>query len=126
MTRPPEATRITILEEGPGNTVTVRLTGKLTSADYELFVPEIERLTEVHGTIRMLVELVDFHGWTAGALWEDTKFAARHFSDIERLALLGDSKWEKGMAVFCKPFTRAKVRYFERSDFAQAKAWLHD
>ena len=55
----------------------------------------------------MLVRLHDFHGWTAGALWEDIKFDLKHFAHIERLALVGDRKWEAGMAVFCKPFTTA-------------------
>jgi len=126
MTTTSQTTQITILEEGPGNTVRVRLQGKLTRDDYELFVPEIERLTKEHGKIRMLVELVDFHGWTAGAMWEDTKFGARHFADIERLAIVGDKKWEEGMAVFCKPFTLAKVHYFDRAEIDRAKAWLHE
>ncbi|SFI52823.1 hypothetical protein SAMN05428978_10159 [Nitrosomonas sp. Nm34] len=43
----------------------------------------------------MLVELVHFHGSTAGAAWEDTKFAVRQFNDIERLAIVGDKAWEK-------------------------------
>ena len=68
----------------------------------------------------------DFHGWTAGALWEDIKFDVRHFRDIERLALVGEKKWEKGMAVFCKPFTTAKVRYFERAKADEARAWLQE
>lgn len=70
----------------------------------------MERLVKQHGKIRMLVEMHDFHGWTAGALWEDVKFDAKHFHDIERLALVGETKWEKGMAVFCKPFTTAASR----------------
>lgn len=119
-----EATRIRLQELDGGKTVIVSLTGKLTTQDYELFVPEIERLIEEHGELRMLIELIDFHGWTAGALWEDVKFDARHFRDIERLAIVGDSKWEKGMAVFCKPFTTAEVRYFDVSRRDEAESWL--
>ena len=36
----------------------------------------------------------------------------------------GDKKWEKGMSVFCKPFTTAKIRYFDRAAIAEARAWL--
>jgi sigma-B regulation protein RsbU (phosphoserine phosphatase) len=25
-----------------------------------------------------------FHGWNAGALWEDTKFAVKHFGDLDQ------------------------------------------
>jgi hypothetical protein len=66
----------------------------------------------------------DFHGWTAGALWEDIKFDARHFKDIERVALVGETKWQQGMAVFCKPFTAARIRYFDHAAIDQARAWL--
>lgn len=40
----------------------------------------------------------------------------KHFNDIERLAIVGDSKGEKGMAIFCKPFTTATVRHFDVSE----------
>lgn len=66
----------------------------------------------------------DFHGWEAGALWEDIKFDVKHFRDIERLAMVGERKWEKGMSLFCKPFTTAEIRYFERGEAAQAREWL--
>jgi hypothetical protein len=28
------------------------------------------------------------------------------------------------MSVFCKPFTTAKIRYFDRAAIAEARAWL--
>ncbi|MGD8329044.1 MAG: STAS/SEC14 domain-containing protein [Acidobacteriota bacterium] len=107
-----------------GKALFVTLTGKLTKEDYEYFVPYIDERVEEQGSIDMLVELVDFHGWTVGAAWEDTKFGGKHFADIDRLAIIGDSKWEEGLALFCKPFTKAEVRYFERSDRSEAEAWI--
>lgn len=104
----------------------VRLTGKLTKDFYQEFVPTVERQIEEHGKIRILLEMHDFHGWTASALWEDIKFDLKHFSDIQRLAIVGETKWEKGMAVFCKPFTTAKVRYFDHAQFDEAKAWIEE
>jgi hypothetical protein len=38
--------------------------------------------------------------------------------------MVGDKKWEHGMAMFCKPFTTAKLRYFDQSEIDQARAWL--
>ena len=102
----------------------VKVTGKLSKEDYEQFVPEAERLIEKLGKLRILFEMQDFHGWEAGALWEDIKFDAKHFSDIERLAFVGDKAWEKGMSLFCKPFTTAKIRYFEPAQRQEAIEWL--
>ena len=107
-----------------GKTCHVKATGKLTKEAYETFVPLVERLIDEHGPLRLLFEMHDFHGWTAGALWEDIKFDAKHFGDIERLAIVGESKWEEGMATFCKPFTRAKIEYFDQSRLADAQQWI--
>jgi SpoIIAA-like len=115
---------VDLREEAGGKILTVRLSGKLTKQDYERLGPEVERLIKQHKKIRILCELHDFHGWEAGALWEDLKFDLKHFADIERLAIVGESRWEHGMAVFCKPFTTAKIRYFDSSKPAEARGWI--
>jgi hypothetical protein len=74
----------------------------------------------------MLVQMHEFHGWELGALWEDVKFDAKHFTDIERLALVGESKWEAGMAAFCRPFTTASIKYFDHSKEAEAETWIRE
>lgn len=55
-------------EDAGGKIVAIKLTGKLTKEDYEHVTPAVERLIKQHGKVRMLVQLHDFHGWTAGAL----------------------------------------------------------
>ena len=68
---------IQLNEENGGKILVVHVSGKLVKADYEDFVPEFERLVQLHGKLRVLFDMTGFHGWTAGALWEDTKFAMR-------------------------------------------------
>jgi len=115
---------IQLSEENGGHVLVVHVTEKLVKADYEHFVPEFERLVRAHGKLRVLFDMTGFHGWDAGALWADTKFAIHHFSDIEKIAMVGETKWQKGMAVFCKPFTKAMVKYFEHTDADAAQTWL--
>jgi hypothetical protein len=117
---------IQVTEESVRNILKVRISGKLAAEDYQHLVPEFERLLKNRGKLRILVEMIDFHGWEAGALWEDLKFEVRHFADIERLALVGEKGWEKAMSQFCKPFTTAKVRYFDRHDSDLARAWIEE
>lgn len=100
--------------------------GKLEKEDYDLFVPEAERLINEHGTIRVLAELVDFKGWTAGALWEECKLAYHHLKDVERMAMIGDKAWEKGLTVFMKPFIGAKLKYFDVSERQAAIDWIQE
>ncbi len=114
-------------EEDGGKLLNVHVSGKLTSADYDHFVPEFERLVGLHGKLRVRFDMTGFHGWDVGdvgALWADTTFAIKHFVDIERIAMVGETKWQHGMATFCKPFTRAKIQYFDHEKSTQARTWL--
>lgn len=117
---------IQLNEESRGKILAVHVSGKLAKADYKHFVPEFERLARLHGKLRVLFDMTRFHGWDGGALWEDIKFDIRHFADIERLAMVGEKKWQHGMATFCKPFTKATIRYFDHAHAAEARKWLGD
>lgn len=113
-------------EQSHGKVLVVRATGRLAGEDYRQFVPEVERLIREFGRIRVLFEMHDFHGWNAGGLWQDIKFDARHFADIERLAFVGDRRWQKGMSVFCRAFTTASIRYFDAVEADQAYEWIRE
>ncbi len=102
------------------------LHAKLTRDDCERFVPETEKLIRLHGKICILVTMHDLEGWNIGALWEDLKWDAKHFNNIERLAIVGEENWHKWMAGFCKPFTTATVRYFTFAQIDDAHAWLNE
>jgi hypothetical protein len=106
------------------NTLEVHVSGKLTHDDYLQFVPAFERLVQQYGRVNVLFDMVDFHGWEAEALWDDVRFDIKNFADIDKLAMVGDKAWEKGMSVFCRPFTRAHIRHFDSSDIRSAQEWL--
>jgi hypothetical protein len=84
----------------------------------------VERQIQQYGKLRILVELRDFQGWTAGALWDDVAFDFCQGKDIERLAIVGETKWQKDMGAFCKPFTAATVKCFDQGQLAAARQWL--
>jgi len=115
---------IQLNEPNGTNLLVVHASGKLTKEDYLYLTPEIERLVQQHGKVRLLFEMIDFHGWDVGAAWEDLKIGLDHFNDIERMALVGEKKWQQGMVAFVKPFTKAEVRYFERAEAATARRWV--
>jgi hypothetical protein len=101
-----------------------KMSGKLHDDDYKTFGPVVEAAVAKVGKIRLLAQFEDFHGWDMHALWDDIKFSTKHCLDIERIALVGDKKWEKWMATVCKPFTMAKIKYFDASEIETAWAWL--
>ena len=108
----------------PAHTVGFKLSGKLHDEDYKTFVPLVDAEIAKDGKVNILAQLHDFHGWDLHALWDDIKFSTTHCSKIKRIAIVGDKTWEKWMATVCKPFTMAKIRYFDVAEIEAAKAWL--
>src|SRR5215468_955102 len=101
-----------------------KMSGKLHDEDYKTFVPLIDEAAAKQGKVRLLAVFHDFQGWDLRALWDDIKFATTHCTKIERIALVGEKKWEQWMAKVCKPFTMAKLRYFDTSELDAARQWI--
>ena len=116
---------ITFEEASPGIAV-LKVDGKVTGPDYEAVMPRMEQLLATSGPLRALVDIVDFHGMTLEALWDDLKVAFRHHHDIGRLAVLGNRTWEAWLTKIPNPFLSGEVRYFDQSERRAAMAWLQE
>ena len=104
----------------------VHVWGRLERADYERFLPQFAELAQRPGKLHVLLDMIGFRGWGAGALWAEIKFDMKHANDFERVATVGDSKWQHAMATLIKPFTRAKTRYFDATQYSDAREWLSE
>jgi hypothetical protein len=100
--------------------------GALLREDYDAFVPETERLIERYGKIRVLVTMHDFHGWGAGASWNEIQWNEKHFKQVERVAVVGERTWHRWMTGFCRACRTARVRYFTFEQLEDARAWVYD
>ena len=114
------------LSRSSGKVIGFMMSGKLHDEDYKHFVPLVDAAIAQQGKVRMLAQFHDFHGWDLHALWDDTKFSTTHCSKIERIALVGEKKWEEYMAKVCKPFTMAKIEYFDAAKIEDAWKWLEE
>ena len=104
--------------------LTIALVGTLTKADYQPLVAEFARLATERGKVPVLLDMTRFHGWDAGALWQEIKFDLKHLNELECLAVVGEARWQQAISSFAKPFTPAPVRYFDGAQLAEAQAWL--
>ncbi|HUN83626.1 MAG TPA: STAS/SEC14 domain-containing protein [Terracidiphilus sp.] len=107
-----------------GRYIIVRAFGELVSEDYRGFAVEFNRLVRARGNLHVLVDMTGLQGWNPGGLWEEVKFDVKHFAEIDRLAVVGDKKWQQAMTVAAKPFRPGKMRYFDRSEMGNAEAWV--
>ena len=112
------------LTRNEGNLVTVRVSEKLTEEDYETLIPAWERLLREQGSLRMLFVMEDFHGWEPGAAWDDFRFDVRHASKIERVAMVGEKKWQEWLTKIGRVFLPERVRYFDWADLVEAERWV--
>ena len=105
----------------------MRVNGKLLHADYQQFVPMLEKLIEEHGSIRCLIEMTDFHGIELRALWDEIKFDVRHARRIERCAVVGDRAWQSWMTKLSRPiFPNAQIRFFNVAERDEAWASIEE
>ena len=114
------------METGSAKIMGFRLSGKLNDEDHKLFVPVVDKAIAAEGRVRLIAAFCDFHGWDLRAAWDDLMFGLSHYSDFERIAMVGDHRWESWLAVLCRPFTKASVKYFNTADAGLAWAWVRD
>jgi hypothetical protein len=117
---------ITAMHTDSPKTLGFKMSGKLHDEDYRSFVPIVEAVLAKEGKLRLLLQFEDFHGWDWHAAWDDFKFGRKHYSDFDRIAMVGERQWEKWLAQLGKPFTKATIRYFHASRIDDAWTWLRE
>lgn len=113
------------LLDSPGNILGIRVSGSVTGDDYERFRPLLDERARRYGKVRLLIHMVDFDGWgDLGAMWEDLKLDTAHYADVERLAMVGEERWQDWVTRLTDLLAPGDVRYFDVSDLDDAWAWI--
>ena len=110
----------------PAGTLGFRATGTVTAADYEnVLVPDIEAAFAVNRKLRLLYHVAPgFESFQAGAMWDDAKLGFRHFSGWDRVALVTDVAWLRGLTSAMRFLVPAELRLFADAQLEEAKAWI--
>lgn len=112
------------LKESSGKAVGFKFSGELTDNEFKKFASEVETIIADHGKIRLLM-VVDYpQEFDLKAAWDDLLFWIKHTKDIDRLAIVGQKKWEKWLELLGKPFIRAEVEYYENANVRNAWDWV--
>ncbi len=118
--------RFTLLEGFPADVLAIEAHGLIDHDAYTRdLIPAIEARLAAQGRLKLLYALgEDFAGFTAGAMFEDSKVGLLHLSDFARVAVVGDVAWINAGVRFFAPLIPCPVRSFTRADLAAAKAWI--
>jgi broad specificity phosphatase PhoE len=112
------------IANNPGNIVTIKITGKLEQSELAQAQQSAAEILKKEGKKRMLVIAEDFQGWGRGD-WGDLSGQMLLDQYVERLAIVGDKKWEDLSLLFTgKGIRRVAIEFFAPNDLAKAETWL--
>ncbi|WP_428774937.1 STAS/SEC14 domain-containing protein [Vibrio sp.] len=98
--------------------------GTLTHHDYQTMVPMVENalaaVTEPR--INVFFDATELEGFELRAAWDDVRFGLKHGAEFERIALLGNKRWQELAAKLGGWFTSGEVEFFDNYD--EAISWL--
>ena len=73
----------------------------------------------------LLVLLENFTGWERSEAWGDTDFFFSHRDDFEKIAVVGNPRWEAQVLAFTGAGLRkGPVKFFPETAESEARAWL--
>jgi len=120
-----------MIEELPGSSGYIlgfRFSGEITDEDYSIiFLPALLGAIETYGTIRLMVDVIDYKGEDIAAMDDDVRENFRLLY-IEREAIVGNEDLEDELnrvdTFFLFPTT--DIRFFRTEHRREAWRWLRE
>ena len=117
--------------EQPGtNLILVRASGRITRDDYYRITPWLESRMRKHGCLRAMVVISHIDDIVLGVFWDDLKYTLKNGHNFERIAMVGDRRWQQWwMRRWMCPgrlLTPCEMRYFDQVDEDEAEMWVRE
>lgn len=112
----------------PDDVIGIEAVGKVGAADYrEVLDPAAAAAMEAHGKVRLLYLLGNrYEGYTAAAMWEDTKLGFHDVSAWDRLAVVTDHGVLRDAIKVFGWVIPAEVQTFAVAQLEDAKRWVSE
>jgi hypothetical protein len=106
------------MEESSGSALGYKMVGDITKADYQTLVPAVQAAIDKAGSINLHFDLSEFKWEKVDAWKSDLDFGQTYKDKIDKMALVGNAKWEKHLAKLAQPFYAKEIKYFESDNDA--------
>ena len=111
--------------DAAGKLLQVKIRGMLKKADYDRMIEIAKEPIERHGKVRALIILEAFEGWERHEDWGDVSFMTEQGQHIEKMAVVGDEKWQDDALAFtAKGFRATAIEFFTPPRLSDARTWL--
>jgi hypothetical protein len=113
------------LEQRDNRLLVLRVGGELKKSELDAVQSEFMQKIAGAGTVKLLVLLENFTGWERDEAWGDTDFFFSHRNDFEKIAVVGDARWEAQVLAFTGAGLRkGPVKFFPETGETEARGWL--
>lgn len=111
-----------------GGIIEFRLTGRVTSRDYEeTLIPALDTAIEKYPRLRTLFVFDEgFEGYDLEAAWDDAKVGLRHWNVFERVAIVCDVGWIRQTIRAAGFMIGCPVHLFDVGQTDDARRWLRE
>ena len=116
---------VIFLPESEGNLVCCKAIGKLTDEDLHNLTVRIERILENHGSFLLYVDLEFFKGWEWQTAWDKNIYGKKYWDQIEKIAFVGNQKWEQMINKIAQNLKNGDKRYFSIAHHSMAIEWIN-
>jgi hypothetical protein len=113
---------IETMERSTDDILGYTVSGDVTRADYQTLVPAVSAAVEAHGSVSVLFDLTGFHWEKVSAWGDDLNFGKQFHDKVEKMAIVGDKKWEHHLAKLAQPYYAREAKFFDTDD--DAWTWL--
>ena len=108
-----------------GNPITVKISGLLRREEFTrlqgLFLEAVRHKRK----FSLLLVLENFEGWSEKDDWNSVPFHLEYDQQVEKVAVVGDAKWEDLFGAFLgKGMRGMPIRHFLPARLEEARAWL--
>ena len=108
-----------------GKLLQLKVRGMLTKADHDRIIQIAKETIERQGKVHALIILEAFEGWDRRGDWGDVSFMSEQGQHIEKMAIVGDEKWQDDAVAFtAKGFRATVIEFFTPSRLNEARTWL--
>ena len=111
------------IESNTEGILTIKITGKLSQPELVGVRKAAAELIHKQDRTRLLIVAQKFQGWEKGGDWGDLSGQAALDPKVEKMAIVGEKKWEDFALIFAgQGVRRFPIQYFDDPD--AARAWL--
>ena len=113
------------VNDDAGKVLALYVRNKLSKGDLNDLVPTMEQHITKTEDPHLIMILDDFKGWRdTAAFWKEIRLDAEYLGYFNRIAVVGDKKWQQWGTQLLNPITKEELRFFQRKDVDQAWKWL--